>query len=83
VLLAVADILLIPEYHLIVYSCSCVVNCQGLHDILAVIVWVVHCDHVAWRNADESAQSVGFVFDLTFILSSVCILTIIHFLSGL
>jgi len=33
-----------------------------LHDVLAMIVWVVHCDRNAWQNADESAQSVGFVF---------------------
>ena len=35
--------------------------CQGLHDVLAVIVWVVHCDKVAWYNADESARCLGFV----------------------
>jgi len=34
---------------------------QGLHDVLAVIVWVVHCDRVAWQNSDESAQSLRFV----------------------
>ena len=36
-------------------------NCQGLHDVLAIIVWVVHCDHQSWQNADDSAQSLGFV----------------------
>jgi len=41
----------------------CDVLLQGLHDVLAVIMWVVHCDLVAWENADESAQSVGFVLD--------------------
>ena len=52
-------------------SSSCAVNCQGLHDVLAVIVWVVHCDRVAWQNADESAtECLGFVWH--FLLSNIC-----------
>jgi hypothetical protein len=35
-----------------------------MHDLLAVIVWVLKCDYEAFMAADDSKHNVKFVFCL-------------------